>query len=293
MTTDINPIIKQRLTQVSRCFVIITVVNVLLTSFFSCFVDAKEPKHTTAIAAIENTSNHQPKQPNCYLVVKPFAASVCVVKNPNPNLQLFWHNNKHLLLSFQALLDTLHNGKPAQQLIFATNAGMYNQQFMPIGLFIYKGITYTKLNLNTGYGNFHLIPNGVFWLDKSGNAYIHESNDFFRQQQHATLKNQPTVYFATQSGPLLVLDNQLHAKFLPNSPSKKIRNGVGVCRNRQIYFVISDEPVNFYHFALFFKQQLHCPNALFLDGGTASALYSPSLKRHDKQLMGVMVGLTK
>jgi len=49
--------------------------------------------------------------------------------------------------------------------------------------------------------------------------------------------------------------------------------------------------VSFYQFATLFKDDLNCPNALFLDGGIASALYAPTIDKHDKKEMGVMIGL--
>lgn len=45
-------------------------------------------------------------------------------------------------------------------------------------------------------------------------------------------------------------------------------------------FVISEQPVNFYEFALYFRDVLHCRDALYLDG-TVSALHSLALRRSD------------
>ena len=53
--------------------------------------------------------------------------------------------------------------------------------------------------------------------------------------------------------------------------------------------VISCTPMTFYDFAKLFQMDLSCQNALFLDGGVASALYAPSIKRFDKHSMGVML----
>ena len=49
--------------------------------------------------------------------------------------------------------------------------------------------------------------------------------------------------------------------------------------------------MTFYQFAHLFKEDLHCANALFLDGGVASALYAPDIEHKDNKNMGVMVGL--
>jgi uncharacterized protein YigE (DUF2233 family) len=61
-----------------------------------------------------------------------------------------------------------------------------------------------------------------------------------------------------------------------------------------VRFVISNAPVTFHQFAALFRDRLNCPDALFLDGGTASALYAPSFNRHDRfHPMGPMIGVVK
>src|SRR5690606_41969964 len=96
-------------------------------------------------------------------------------------------------------------------------------------------------------------------------------------------KSQP--WYATQSGTMLVINNENHPQFKPNSTSLKLRNGAGVCSDGSIQFVNSEAPVSFYQFAALFKDDLKCPNALFLDGGIASALYAPTIDKHDKKEM--------
>ncbi|WP_019672334.1 phosphodiester glycosidase family protein [Psychrobacter lutiphocae] len=190
------------------------------------------------------------------------------------------------LYTFDALLADLPE---RSQLQFAVNAGMYDSEFAPIGYTVMQGQQVLSLNLNQGAGNFHLLPNGVLWWNKDSQVQITESKQFAKMLD----SQQITPWYATQSGPMLVIDNQLHPKFNQNSTSKKIRNGVGVCADGQIKFVTAQEPVNFYQFASYFQQQLHCPNALFLDGGIASALYAPELDYKDDKNMGVMLGLVE
>jgi uncharacterized protein YigE (DUF2233 family) len=48
-----------------------------------------------------------------------------------------------------------------------------------------------------------------------------------------------------------------------------------------VVFVISESPVTFYEFASFFRDSLHCREALYLDG-TISSLYAPKLNREDR-----------
>jgi uncharacterized protein YigE (DUF2233 family) len=68
---------------------------------------------------------------------------------------------------------------------------------------------------------------------------------------------------------------------------------VGVPSPDIALFVISEAPVNFYEFATFFRDQLRCPDALFLDG-TISSLYAPELKRSDFRMsLGPIIGVTE
>ncbi|OUR07919.1 hypothetical protein B4R72_14715, partial [Acinetobacter pittii] len=97
------------------------------------------------------------------------------------------------------------------------------------------------------------------------------------------------VDYATQSGPMLVIDGKINSLFLPDSQSKKIRNGVGI-RDNKLYFVISKNRVSFYNFAKFFQRNLKVEQALYLDG-SISSLYMQKNNRNDQQFqMGPMVG---
>jgi len=232
---------------------------------------------------------------SCQSQDTPFTYSVCSVKaevlnSERYSLQLFWQqpdigaNNNQPLLTFDNLLTALPS---SQNLAFAMNAGMYNESYAPIGYTVIDGKEIRALNLNEGGGNFHLLPNGVMWWDKSGKVQITESNALDQQ-----LKNEEAQpWYATQSGPMLVINDEIHPQFNPDSSSIKFRNGAGVCSDGSIKFVNSNEAVTFYQFASLFKDNLSCPNALFLDGGIASTLYAPSIDKHDKKEMGVMIGV--
>ena len=94
------------------------------------------------------------------------------------------------------------------------------------------------------------------------------------------LKSKPRADYATQSGPMLVIDGKLHPKFSANGPSLKVRNGVGVRDATTVVFAISNDGVSFGDFGRLFRDQLKCPNALFLDG-SISSLHAPSVGRAD------------
>ena len=128
-----------------------------------------------------------------------------------------------------------------------------------------------------------MLPNGVFCIAEDRFAIL---------ESRAYAADPPGCRYATQSGPMLVIDGALHPRFLPDSDSLNLRNGVGVSADGQrAVFVISDEPVTFHRFARFFRDALGLPQALFLDG-SISRLYAPELGRSDWGMpMGPVVGL--
>jgi len=179
--------------------------------------------------------------------------------------------------------------KRGQRLMFAMNAGMFTPEYAPAGLFIENGAVKKKINLRKGYGNFHLLPNGVFWVDGQ-RAGVTESHAFDAAFRAGRLR----PAFATQSGPMLVIDGKLHPKFRPGSDSRKIRNGVGVRANgHDVFFAIARDPVNFHAFARLFRDALKTPDALFLDGGI-SQIYAPTLGLDEYGIpMGPIVGVAQ
>lgn len=265
------------------------------------------------------------EQDSCIRETEPFKYTLCQVsqdqltsKDSQQTLKLFWrtddtiatsidpdavtaadkmagdasdtpgstNSQSPLLHKFANLLEALPKDS---RLKFAANAGMYNNEFAPIGYTVIQGKEIRALNLKEGGGNFHLLPNGVLWWNQAGEVFITESHALQQMLDAGTAK----PWYATQSGPMLVIKGDIHPKFDPNSSSKKFRNGVGVCTDGEIKFINSDEPVSFYQLASLFKEQLKCPNALFLDGGIASALYAPDVEQYDDKNMGVMVGVVE
>jgi uncharacterized protein YigE (DUF2233 family) len=171
-------------------------------------------------------------------------------------------------------------GKEARQIVFAMNAGMYDLSGNPIGLYVEGGQTRQALNRNDGPGNFHLKPNGVFWRDPAG---LHvASSDVFDARN-------PSAEFATQSGPMLVIDGKLHPQFSSDGTSRNVRNGVGVTATGKAIFAISTSEVSFGKFARLFRDHLQCPNALYFDG-LVSSLWDAASGRIDQKFpLGPMV----
>ncbi len=85
--------------------------------------------------------------------------------------------------------------------------------------------------------------------------------------------------FATQSGPMLVINGRLHPRFLADATSKNRRNGVGVA-GKKVIFALAETPVTFHQFARVFRDVLKTPNALYLDG-SISRLYAADIGRND------------
>jgi uncharacterized protein YigE (DUF2233 family) len=160
---------------------------------------------------------------------------------------------------------------------------MFDPALKPVGLYVEQGRELVHINTRSGYGNFHMKPNGIFYI-AAGRAAVAETQAFLKQRPQADL--------ATQSGPMLVINGRLHPRFDWGSTSLKARNGVGVRADGKVIFAISQGEVSFDAFARLFRDGLNCPNALFLDGGSASSLYAPSLNSHGNILsLGPMLAV--
>jgi len=155
-------------------------------------------------------------------------------------------------------------------LLFAMNAGMYHEDRSPVGLYIENGSELKRVSTADGPGNFSMKPNGIFYIDGKTTGVL---------ETKAFLKRKLKPAFATQSGPMLVIDGKLHPRFLANSTSRNRRNGVGVAGKR-VKFVLAETPVTFHEFARVFRDVLKTPNALYLDG-SISRLYAADIHRND------------
>ena len=162
--------------------------------------------------------------------------------------------------------------KSSAPVAFAVNAGMYDDEGRPIGYYVESGERLKKLNQKEGGGNFHLLPNGVFFGD-ANTWEIRTATDF-----SDNIAKRPD--FATQSGPMLVINGKFHPQISANGESVNIRNAVGVDTQGRAHFVISEVPVSFGRLARFMRDELGCANALYLDG-TVSSLWYPAGDRQD------------
>ena len=130
--------------------------------------------------------------------------TVCEVDLRQDTIRLFWKEGNARLYNFlQALPQQVdeHSG----ELLFATNAGMFDPSYKPVGLYVENGQELVHVATRSGSGNFHMKPNGVFFVagDRLGAL---ETGAYLRQHVRPD--------FATQSGPMLVINGRLHPRFL-------------------------------------------------------------------------------
>ncbi|MFZ5964545.1 phosphodiester glycosidase family protein [Thalassococcus sp. BH17M4-6] len=208
--------------------------------------------------------------------------TVCTVDAQSEDLRLFLNDASGepygQFSNINAML-----AERGEKLGFAMNAGMYHADRAPVGHYVEDGQEVMRVVPNAGPGNFGLLPNGIFCI-RPGRADVIET---LRFQDQA-----PDCSYATQSGPMLVIDGALHPRFLVDSDSRYIRNGVGTSADgTKVVFAISENPVTFHEFGRLFRDALQLPDALFLDGNI-SRLHDPAHGRSDRgRWMGPIVGV--
>ncbi|MGI8787008.1 MAG: phosphodiester glycosidase family protein [Pyrinomonadaceae bacterium] len=204
------------------------------------------------------------------------------IEAKSADIEFYWKNDDGA--NFGSI-QNLENYAEAhgKHLRFAMNGGMYQEDGKPLGVFVQNGRIVTPLNLRNADGNFYIQPNGVFYLTNQHRAFVVPTADFQLNQN---------IRFATQSGPMLIVDGRINSIFQPASPNLNIRNGVCVLDNGKIIFAISRRKINFYDFANYFKNS-GCQNALYLDG-FVSRMYAPekNISQTDGNF-GVIIGIVE
>lgn len=207
--------------------------------------------------------------------------TICRVAPAEEALRLFLKDDSGTVYGhFGAIQDKL--GTEGKRLTFAMNAGMYHDDRRPVGHYLEAGKELMRVVPNAGPGNFGLLPNGVFCV-RDGRADVIETLRY--------LDEAPRCAYATQSGPMLVIDGALHPRFLEDGTSKYIRNGVGTSASGdEVVFAISNNTVNFHTFGRFFRDFLNLPQALYFDGNI-SRIHAPDLGRSDSGFrLGPIIG---
>ena len=199
-------------------------------------------------------------------------------------LTLHWKNAKG---TPYAGLGTLRRSLEAEgkRVIFLTNAGIYSANDTPAGLWVENGQTLIPLNTRNGKGNFHVQPNGVFYIE-NGRAHIKTTATYQMVPHHPQ--------WAFQSGPILILDGQINRRFNQTHSSPHKRNAVCTTGDGGLYFILSEnygfdgEWPSLYRFAAAL-QHIGCTQALYLDG-TLSTWYIPTVSStfHWTHLVGII-----
>lgn len=205
-----------------------------------------------------------------------------IVDPRQQDLRMFWKDNAGDRIGNVSNLKKYAESE-GKTLVFAMNGGMFDKSYTPQGLFIDEYQTLQPLDTLQGNGNFYLQPNGVFYITGNGEASICCTAHF---------RNSRDIRFATQSGPMLLIDGAIHPAFQQGSSNVHIRNGVGVLPDGRVVFAMSKKKVNFYDFASYFLA-LGCRNALYLDG-YVSRTYLPEKDwvQTDGDF-GVIIGVVK
>lgn len=197
-------------------------------------------------------------------------------------IRFYWKDKQHQPLGSLGRLKEYVEAQH-KQLIFAMNGGMYKTDQSPLGLYVENGKEYAPLNKKDGGGNFYLQPNGVFFITKKGKAELRKTEKFISDS---------TIQYATQSGPMLVIDGLIHPEFKQGSTKLNIRNGVGILPNGQVLFAMSKHPVSLYDFAHYFKQR-GCRNALYLDGFVSRTYFPEKNWIQTDGQFGVMIAVER
>ncbi len=208
-------------------------------------------------------------------------------KPDSGQIRMYWKDdNGNVLGSIENLKN--YAQQQGYQLLYACNGGMYMQNQAPLGYYIEQGKTLQKINTKTGSGNFYLKPKGIFFVDENNLPGIKSIETALDR----ALLQQQKIQYLTQSGPMLVHNNNINVLFKKESTNINVRNGVGILPNGNAYFAMSTYPVNFYSFAKHFKDK-GCTEALYFDG-FVSRSYCPL--QNYSQLggnFGVMVAVVK
>lgn len=160
----------------------------------------------------------------------------------------------------------------------------------PLGLHVENGTVIQPLNLRKvkqgepGWGNFYILPNAVFLIDRSGRAAIIESSQVAGKEGSITA--------ATQSGPALVLAGQ-YTHYKRPGGSDFVRNAVGVCEHGQVALVYT-RAATLHELSSLFRERLGCPNAVYLDGNiSALSLPGESFREEHGRYVGLIAVIAR
>ncbi|WP_157221458.1 phosphodiester glycosidase family protein [Herbaspirillum sp. YR522] len=212
--------------------------------------------------------------------------SACTADPRTDLIRTYWKDGAGQPLATFVRLDAMLR-QQGEEMLCATNAGIYDKQLQPLGLYIEDGKLLRRLNTRqNAYGNFYLQPNGVLVL-AAGQAFIVETGAYAAQSEQWNA----TARYATQSGPLMIVQGRINALFDPDSPNMVVRNAACIDSAGMVVLAIARNPISFYDFAVFLRDELKCRDALYLDG-SISRMY-PSLEANIGPAFGAMIAVMK
>ena len=236
----------------------------LLTAFFARWNAVADPAYCRAITYESNSY------------------TVCEVDLRRQTIRLFWKRPDGAPYGYLNALPSSMDERSGQ-LVFATNAGMFDADYKPIGLYVENGRELVRTNTRSGWGNFHMKPNGIFYARG-------------RKGRGARNRRLPQEAIASRYGHAIGTDAGDQWSAAPALCARQClaqqRSGMGMRDAQTLVFAISDNPVSFTAFARLFRDRAKCDNALFSDGGSVPSLYVPALKRGPNLLpVGPMIGV--
>ena len=111
---------------------------------------------------------------------------VCTVDLRRYQLRLFWKgpDGGFWVLRSPALTSD------GSRVVFAMNGGMYSEDRSPVGLYVENGRELRKANTANGPGNFHLKPNGVFFVS-GRTAGVLETDRYLKRRRRRISQPSP------------------------------------------------------------------------------------------------------
>jgi uncharacterized protein YigE (DUF2233 family) len=223
------------------------------------------------------------------IVTHPYRSGVirsCHIDLRKDALQMFWRDDKGVAYgNFQRLQQWLR--PQAEELICATNGGIYQEDLRPLGLYVENGRVLHRLNTRKGaYGNFYFEPNGVFIIEDRRARIV--DTDRFQAESASSARS---VRFATQSGPILVQNGEINPRFTPASTNRLIRNAVCIVSSQKVILAMSDTVVSFYEFSRFLRDTLKCTDALHMDSSVSQFLPHDGIQLGPS--FGVIIAVTR
>lgn len=162
------------------------------------------------------------------------------------------------------------------------NGGMFMEDLRPLGLYVEGGEVLREVNRRQGNTNFYLEPNGIFGVTWLGHVAVIPTVSYTGEEGFE---------YATQSGPMVVMDGKVNERFVRGSSAVNLRSGVGIRMDGVLVYIITHEPVNFYDFAQLFLREW-CVDALHLDSCISGFWYG-EYHHGRSDGFGPMIGVRK